>query len=140
MRILGLYRVERHFVRFCVACRFSPGYLIKYAIPSAEILSSQQETARALDIPADISVCVMSDSTLTMHRSPLGKEQGFGTPQRQSIMPEFEKAHPFYNVTKNVWDGASIANILSALPKDQATIDSFDATIIVCNINKPSGR
>ena len=52
---------------------FSPGYLIKHAIPSAEILSSHQETARALDIPADICMCIMSDSTLTLHRSPLGR-------------------------------------------------------------------
>ena len=55
-------------------------------------------------------------------------------------MPEFEKAHPFDTVTKNVWDGAAIASILSALPKDQAVIDSFDATIIVCNVNRPAGH
>ncbi len=25
------------------------------------------------------------------------------------------------------------------MPKDQATIDSFDATIIACNVNRPAG-
>ena len=56
---------------------FSPGYLIKYEVPSAVILSSQQETARALDIPQDIHVCILPDSTLTLFRSALGREQGF---------------------------------------------------------------
>ncbi len=104
------------------------------------ILSSQQERARALDIPQDIYVCILSDSTLTLFRSALGKKQGCGSPGKQRIVPEFEKAHPFYTVTKNVWDGATIANILSALPKDQAVIDSFDTTIIVCNVNRPAGH
>ncbi len=119
---------------------FSPGYLIKDAVPSTAILSSQQETARALDIPPDIHVLILSDSTLTLFRSAEGKKQGFDKPGKQSVVPEFEKAHPFYTVTKNVWDGATIANILSALPRDQAVIDSIDVTIVVCNINRPKGH
>ncbi len=53
---------------------FSPGYLIKYEVPSTVILSSQQETARALDIPPDIHVLILSDPTLTLFRSAVGKK------------------------------------------------------------------
>jgi hypothetical protein len=87
--------------------------------------------ARSLDIPRDINVCIMSDSTLCLFRSPTGKAQGFKAAET-SVIPAFQEAHPHYVVTHNVWNGASIANIYSALPRDQETIDSFDATIIVC--------
>ena len=59
---------------------------------------------------------------------------------KKSIIRHFQEVHKSYELDPCVWNGATIVNIISQLPKDAETIATFDATIVVCNINRPKGR
>ena len=118
---------------------FCPGFVPKTVKdPVGSILSNQLQTAKPLDIPCDIEVCTRSDSTLTTHPTSKSAAQGLKGAKKKSMPYHFKDAHPYYVVDQCVWDDASIANILSELPKDAEAINSFDATITACNINRPT--
>ncbi len=120
---------------------FCPGFLPKTVKdPVGSILSNQLQTAKSLDIPCDIKVCIRSDSTLSTYPTSKSASQGLKASEKKNMLHHFKDAHPYYVVDQSVWNGATIANILSELPKDLETIGTFDATIIVCPINKPAGK
>jgi hypothetical protein len=120
---------------------FCPGFLPKTVKdPVGSILSNQLQTALSLDIPCDIKICIRSDSTLSTYPTKKSAEQGLKSTDKKNMLHHFQDAHKSYVIDQCVWNGATIANILSELPKDLETIATFDVTIVVCNINKPTGK
>ena len=69
---------------------FCPGFLPKTVRdPVASILSNSLQTAKSLDIPNDIKVCIRSDSTLTTFPSPKSAAQGLAAIHKKSIIGPF---------------------------------------------------